>query len=277
MILNNSPEPSPPKYPSLSSVAWVLLLSGIPYFAIGFLFQVTLAKWPLLLGELTLLLPAYIFLHRKGYNVRTVLRLNPVSKRLIVLSFVIGLAVTVLAMELDRIVSHLMPFPEHLEKLLMETLIANNWLDWVIIVLAAVVFAGAFEEMLFRGLVQNAFEQKHQPLFAIFSTAILFGAVHLAPWWFIQLIFIAMFLGVLAWRSESIIPSAIIHAQNNGISVLLNNFGEGALGPWFNWSGHIHPLLLLLALAILAVGLHLFFRFCEEETRIPTLLNTPLA
>lgn len=276
MIINTSPEPSPPKYPSLANVGWVLLLSGIPYFAVGFLFQKTLAKWPLLLGELTLLVPAYIFLRRRGYNVRRVLRLNPVSKRIVVISFALGLAVTVLALELDRIVGHLLPFPEHLEKLLQETLIAKNWVDWVMIVLAAVVFAGAFEEMLFRGFVQSAFEQRHQPLFAIFSTAILFSFVHLAPWWFLQLIFVAMFLGVLAWRSESIIPSAIVHAQNNGISILLTNFGEEHLGPWFNWNGHVHPIILLIALAVLAVGLYLFFRFCEEETKIPTLLNTPL-
>jgi len=276
MIITNPPEPSPPKYPSLSNVGWVLLLSGIPYFAVGFLFQSTLAKWPLLLGELTLLLPAYIFLRRKGYDVRRVFRLNPVSKRIIALSFAIGLAVTVLALELDRIVGHLLPFPEHLERLLQETLIAKSWPDWIMIVLAAVVFAGAFEEMLFRGFVQSAFEQRHQPLFAIFSTAILFSFVHLAPWWFLQLIFVAMFLGVLAWRSESIIPSAIVHAQNNGISILLTNFGEERLGPWFDWNGHVHPIILLVALAVLAVGLHLFFRFCEEETKIPTLLNTPL-
>ncbi len=276
MITNTSPVPITPKYPSLASVGWVLFLTAIPYFAVGFLFQVILAKWLLVLGELTLLLPAYVFLRRKGFDVRTVLRFKPVSKRLLVLSFALGSAVTVLAMELDRIVGHFLPFPEHLEILMRETLLAKNWQDWVIIILATVVFAGIFEEMLFRGFVQNALEQKHRPLFAIFSTAILFSFVHLAPWWFIQFVFIAMFLGVFAWRSESIIPSAIIHAQNNGAAILLTNFGEGALGPWFDWHGHVHPIILLAALAVLAVGLHLFFRFCEEETRIPTLLNTPL-
>ncbi len=264
------------KYPSLSSVGWVLFFSGIPFLAVGFLFQITLTKWFLLLGEVTLLLPAYFFLRRKGYNVRIVFRLNPVSKRLILLSFSIGLGVTVLALELERIIGSFIPFPEHLENQMKASLLGQNWLDWVVIILATVVCAGAFEEMLFRGFVQNAFEQKHQPLFAVLSTAILFAAVHLAPWWFLQMIFVAMFLGVLAWRSESIIPSAIIHAQNNGIAILLLYFGEDRLGVWFNWNGHIHPAILLAALATLALGLHLFFRFCEEETPIPTLLNTPL-
>jgi membrane protease YdiL (CAAX protease family) len=277
MINTTASEPAPPKHPSLSSVGWVLLFTGIPYFAVGFLFQVILAKWLLVLGELALLLPAYVFLRRKGFDVRAALRLNPVSARMIVLSLVLGLAVTVLAMELNVIVESFLPFPEHLENLMKETLIAQNWHDWVILMLASVLLAGLFEEMLFRGFVQHAFEQKHPALFAIFSTAVLFSFVHLLPWWFIQLIFVAMFLGVLAWRSESIIPSAIIHAQNNLISILLINFGEDRLGPWFDWNGHVHPAVLLLALAALAVGLHFFFRFCEEETRIPTLFNTPLA
>ena len=271
-----SADPSTTKYPSLSSVGKILLLTSLPYFAVGFLFQIILAKWLLVLGELALLLPAYIFLRRKGYNVATVLRLKPVSKRIMFLSFILGLAVTVLAMELNFIVEHFLPFPQHLDKLMKETLIAHNWHDWVILVLASVVLAGLLEEMLFRGLVQNAFEQRHRPLFAIFSTAVLFGAVHLNPWWFLQLIFIAMFLGVLAWRSESVLPSALIHAQNNAVAILLINFGEERFSPWLNWRGHVHPIILLLALVLLAVGLHFFFRFCEEETRIPTLLNTPL-
>ncbi len=275
MAFANTSAPLAPRYPSVSNVGWVLLLTGIPYFAVGFLFQVILAKWLLVLGELALLLPAYIFLRRKGFDVRTVLRLNLVSKRIMLLSFILGLAVTVLAMELNLIVKLFLPFPEHLEASMKETLLARNWHDWVILMLASVLLAGVLEEMLFRGFVQSAFEQRHPALFAIFSTAILFSFVHLLPWWFIQLIFIAMFLGVLAWRSESIIPSAIIHAQNNLIAILLVNFGEESLGPWFNWNGHIHPLVLLLALALLAVCLHLFFRFCEEETPIPTLLNTP--
>ena len=114
---------------------------------------------------------------------------------------------------------------------------------------------------------------------ALGLTAILFGCAHLLPWWIVQLMFIAMFLGILAWKSDSIVPSAIVHAQNNFIAVLLINFapqpqhGHALL----DWNGHLHPVLLLAALAIVAFGLPLFFRFCEEDVQIPTLLNTPLS
>ncbi len=264
-------------YPPLRGVGIVLLLSSIPLVIAGFLSERTLTKWPLLFGELSLLVPAYLYLRHKKLSPRTVFRLNPVSWRVVGVTVAVGLAITVLAFEVDRLVSVLLPFPEQWEAILQRTLQANSTLDWIIMLLAAVLFAGVFEEMLFRGFVQNAFEERHQPAYAIFITAILFGAVHLNPWWFVQFIFIAFFLGVLAWKSDSIIPGAIVHAQNNLTALLLNNLTQDANNPLMQWHGHVHPLLLLAAVLVLVAGLRLFFRYCEEEIQIPTFLNTPLS
>ncbi|MDZ7268721.1 MAG: CPBP family intramembrane metalloprotease [candidate division KSB1 bacterium] len=264
-------------YPSLRGVAGVLLFSSIPLIIAGFLSERTLTKWPLLFGELTLLLPAYLHLRHQKLAARTVFRLRPVSARVVAVTLALGLAITVLAFEVDCLVSVVLPFPEQWEAILQRTLQADSAMDWVIMLLAAVLFAGVFEEMLFRGFVQNAFEQRHPPAYAIFITAILFGAVHLNPWWFLQFIFIAFFLGILAWKSDSIIPGAIVHAQNNLTALLLNNLTQDATNPLRQWHGHVPPLLLLAAVLVLGAGLRLFFRYCEEETPIPTLLNTPLS
>ena len=264
------------KYPTLNGVVRVLLWTIVLYLLASLFGQFTFEKWALLAGELALLLPALLYLRRHRYNPRLVFRLNPVSWRVAATSFVLGLAITVLAIELDRLVNFVLPFPEILAEALRLTLKAETWQDWFFILLAAVVFAGVFEEMLFRGFVQNAFEQRHNTLIAIFITAILFGFVHLSPWWIMQLIFIAMFLGILAWKSDSIVPSAIVHAQNNLIAVLLSNFSPEQGPALLDWNGHLHPAILLAALLIVAFGLRLFFRFCEEDIQIPTLLNTPL-
>ncbi len=264
-------------YPPLSGVAIVLLFSSIPLVIAGFLSERTLTKWPLLFGELSLLVPAYLYLRHKKLSPRTVFRFNPVSWRVVGVTVALGLAITVLAFEVDRLVSVLLPFPEQWEAILQWTLQASSTLDWVIMLLAAVLFAGVFEEMLFRGFVQNAFEERHQPAYAILITSILFGAVHLNPWWFVQFIFLAFFLGVLAWKSDSIIPGAIVHAQNNLTALLLNNLTQDANNPLMQWHGHVHPLLLLAAVLVLVAGLRLFFRYCEEEIQIPTFLNTPLS
>ncbi len=264
------------KYPTLNGVVRVLLWTIVLYLLASWFGQFTFEKWALLAGELALLLPAYVYLRRHHYRASVVFRLNPVSWRVAAISVVLGLAITALAIELDRLINFILPFPEVLAEALRQTLQAESWSDWVFILLAAVVFAGVFEEMLFRGFVQNAFEQRHNTLIAIFITAILFGFVHLSPWWLAQLMFIAMFLGILAWKSDSIVPSAIVHAQNNLIAVLLSNFAEEKGNPLLDWNGHLHPVILLSALLIVALGLRLFFRYCEEDIQIPTLLNTPL-
>lgn len=264
-------------YPTIKGAGVVLLLTAIPLVFAGFLSERTLAKWPLLLGELALLVPAYFYMRRRRLDYRVIFRLRPVGGRIIGVSVILGFALTVLALEIDRLVSLLLPFPEQWEAILQRTLRANGAGEWIMMILSAVVFAGVFEEMLFRGFVQNAFEQRHQPALAIFITAILFGAVHLNPWWFLQFIFISFILGVLAWKSDSIIPGAIVHAQNNLTALLLNNLTEETSNPLLGWRGHVHPLLLLAAIAALAYGLWLFYRYCEEEVQIPTFLNTPLS
>ncbi|MGH7494604.1 MAG: lysostaphin resistance A-like protein [bacterium] len=265
------------KYPSLGGVVRVLLWTILLYLLASLLGEFSFQKWSILAGELALLLPAYVYLRRHKFRASTVFRLRAVSGRVVAMSFILGLAITALSIELDRLVSLVLPFPEILAETLRQTLKAESWTDWIFILLAAVIFAGALEEMLFRGFVQNAFEQRHNPLFAIFITAILFGFVHLSPWWIVQLIFIAMFLGILAWKSDSIVPSAIVHAQNNFIAVLLSNSSSERGNALLDWNGHLHPLLLLAALLIVALGLRLFFRFCEEDIQIPTFLNTPLS
>lgn len=263
-------------YPTVKGAGVVLLFTAIPVVLAGFLSERMQTKWPLLLGGLALL-PAYFYMRRRRLDYRVIFRLRLVSGRVAMISVMIGFAVTVLAIEVDRLVNLLLPFPEHMETMLQRTLNVNGVGEWVAMLLSAVVFVGIFEEMLFRGFVQNAFEQRHQPAFAIFITAILFGAVHLNPWWFLQFIFIAFILGVLAWKSDSIIPGAIVHAQNNLTALLLNNLTEETSNPLLGWQGHVHPLLLLAAIAALAYGLWLFYRYCEEEVQIPTFLNTPLS
>jgi membrane protease YdiL (CAAX protease family) len=161
-------------------------------------------------------------------------------------------------------------------------LLAQNGYDWVMIILTTVLAAGIFEEMLFRGFVQNAFEPYHRILTAITISAAIFAANHAAPWLFLQVFLFGFCLGWLAWRSNSIIPGAVAHGLNNLLAVLFFNF---KMTPsWLFWEsakprlgdGHVHPFFLLVAAAAIYFGYQLFNRFCEEETEIPTFLNTPV-
>ena len=252
----------------------VLLLTFFAFLAIGVIGEGSLGKVQILLGELFVVVPAYLFVRWRKYEVTAVFRIRPVGWRLVIVSFMIGLSMTVVADELDRLMGMLLPFPEELAAVLKQLLIASSFFDWLIILLGAVLLAGLFEEMLFRGFVQTSLEQYGDVTRAILWTALLFAAFHVNPWWLAQIVLLGVILGVMAWKSDSIIPGAIVHAINNAISVVLINVGEDKIEV-IEWHGHIHPLLLLAALAALVFSLRLFYQYCDEESEIPTLINTP--
>jgi len=287
------PESLPPKYPSRLTVIIILFLITMPlYGLVGFFGKIATRKWPVLIGELMLLVPAYLYLRFYRYNIRQVFRLNLVNRRIMLLSAGLAVALYLVIYEIDR-VFHLMwtwlwrflppefdiLSPERLQSQLEALLIAQSWHDWIIIMLATVIIAGVFEEVLFRGFVQSAFEQHHKILTAILITAAIFAANHAVPWWFVQIFLLGAGLGWMAWRSNSIIPGAIVHGINNFLAVLFVNF---KIEPqWLFWQsakswlgeGHIHPLFLLVAAGAIYFGFQWFNRFCEEEIEIPTFLR----
>jgi membrane protease YdiL (CAAX protease family) len=271
----------------------ILFVVTMPlYGLVGFWGKIEISKWPLLVGELLLPLPAYLYLRFKRYNIQRILRLNVVNRRIMYLSAGLAVALHLVIYEIDRLFNAMwtwlwrfMPAefklfsPEHLQLQLETLLIAQKWHDWIIIIIATVVIAGVFEEILFRGFVQNAFEQHHKVLTAILITAAIFAVNHAVPWWFAQIFLLGACLGWMAWRSNSIIPGAIVHGINNFFAVLLVNF---KIEPqWLFWQSaepglgerHLHPLLLIAAGGVIYFGFHLFNRFCEEEIEIPTFLR----
>jgi membrane protease YdiL (CAAX protease family) len=284
----------PQNYPSRLSVLVVLFCVAAPLYGLaGFLGNTAIGKWSLLLGELLLPLPAYLYLRFRRYNIRQVFRLNAVSGRLIALSAGVAIALHLVVYEINRVLNALWVWfwqflppefelisPARFQAELEKMLAAQHWHDWVIIFLATVLAAGIFEEMLFRGFVQNAFERYHKILTAIAISAAIFAANHAAPWLFLQVFLFGFCLGWLAWRTNSIIPGAVAHGINNLLAVLFVNFKT--LPAWLFWDsakpwpekGHVHPFFLLVAAAAIYFGYQLFNRFCEEETEIPTFLNT---
>ena len=259
--------------PSLRGVLTVLLLSSIPILLTGFLRTLTVAKWPILVGALVLLVPALLYLRRKHCNLQAVFRLNTISGRVMAVTLVLGLAITAIVLAFDATINQILPFPKILRLQMREALLVEGAFDWFILILGGVILVGTFEEMLFRGMVQTTLEIRHSPLPAIALTAVLFGAVHLDPWRFLQFIVLGFFLGILAWKSKSIIPSAIVHAQNNLIAVIISNTSESSE---LSWLANTNDRLMVLAVAIVlaVIGFHLYFRFCDQDEVFPTLLNT---
>ena len=86
-------------------------------------------------------------------------------------------------------------------------------------------------------------------LHALFWRQVYFFAfIHFNPYWAIQIYIMGLLLGYLSWKTKSIYPSIIVHIAINGTSMLFHALGENAEKSLL-WNDHIHPLLLLGAIA----------------------------
>jgi len=89
------------------------------------------------------------------------------------------------------------------------------WTAWALIVMSSIV-AAICEETGFRGYMQGPLQKRYGPKTAIILTSILFTLIHLSHRWAApilpQIFFASVLLGLLAWRSGSLIPGIIGHA-----------------------------------------------------------------
>jgi uncharacterized protein len=89
------------------------------------------------------------------------------------------------------------------------------WASWIMLIMSSVV-AGICEETGFRGYLQTPLEKKYGPVAAIIVTSIVFTVIHLSKHWAYPIIphifFASVLLGLLAYRSGSLIPGIIGHS-----------------------------------------------------------------
>ncbi len=92
--------------------------------------------------------------------------------------------------------------------------------------LAVALFAFALtpaicEEALFRGALLRGLATRMSPVGAGAITAFLFGLFHLSVDRLLPTTLLGMLLGYVAWQSQSLVPSMLAHAVNNGLLLLM--------------------------------------------------------
>jgi membrane protease YdiL (CAAX protease family) len=76
------------------------------------------------------------------------------------------------------------------------------------------------EELFFRGYMQRRLLERWTPAWSIAVTTVLFALMHVHPYSVLAILPVGGWLGVLAWRTGSIWPSAACHAFNNAAAGL---------------------------------------------------------
>lgn len=98
---------------------------------------------------------------------------------------------------------------------------ATDVVGVVLLVLIVVVAAPIIEELFFRGLFLRAVERRAGRRWALWVTALVFGAVHLQALQFPALTLIGLVLGWLTLRTGRLGPAIWAHIAFNGVATAL--------------------------------------------------------
>ncbi|MGF1580005.1 MAG: ABC transporter permease subunit [Gemmataceae bacterium] len=99
------------------------------------------------------------------------------------------------------------------------------------------VIPAVVEELFFRGFLFRSIEKVSKPWVAIVTCAVLFGLLHMisTPVFgferFVPSTLLGLVLGIVAWRTRTVIAPMLMHATHNGLLVWLEyTYGSNGVG-----------------------------------------------
>lgn len=155
----------------------------------------------------------------------------------------------------------------------------DNLGDYILSILIVALLPAVFEEILFRGAIQNLFSRWFKkPVWAIVVTAIIFSAIHGSYLGFLSRFALGFVLGWLFYRTGNIWLNIIGHFLNNAVAITALYF-SGKPGQKIDLSkieDHFPIWLALVSLVLLVILLYYFDRVSKpflnrpgEEVLIP--------
>lgn len=99
--------------------------------------------------------------------------------------------------------------------------------DKATMIVLAVIMAPVFEEIVFRGIIQKGLINKGmKPFAAIFLSSVIFGLVHGNPWQLVGAVLLGGVLGLVYYKTKSLLLPILLHAFNNLCSSILIFYGN---------------------------------------------------
>jgi membrane protease YdiL (CAAX protease family) len=141
------------------------------------------------------------------------------------------------------------------------------WVAWAMLVAGSIV-AGICEETGFRGYMQAPLEKRYRPFVAILITSVMFTLIHINHTWALPILphifFASILLGMLAYKTSSIIPGIFGHS-------ILDIFDYSIW--WTNITGGFHQrtifktgvdLPFVVWCMVFMLALFMFFRVMDR-------------
>ncbi len=133
--------------------------------------------------------------------------------------------------------------------------------DHLVMYLMVVVLAPVLEEILFRGIILKGLINKGVlPNNAIWISSLVFAIVHGNPWQFVGALLLGMVLGLVYFKTESILTVIVLHALNNLLSILVILYTDAE---------NFYEIVGIGPSLSLALGIVIFSTFYTSFTKEP--------
>ncbi len=189
----------------------LMLVSGAPPRAALVVASLLLLLWPTLQ-----VLRAAGVSRREGLRLRTAGVPATLLGTLTVVSILPAMAAAA-----ERWIEH----PPQLQEFLMGLASADSMPEWIAVFLSLAIVPAVCEEIFFRGFLQRSLETRLGRFAGIALATLVFGLMHgvsRAP----TSIVLGGLLGILAWRTDSILPGMAAHAAVNGLLLIPVAMGQ---------------------------------------------------
>ena len=239
--------------PRVRNVNLLLLFTMILVAIVGSFLQVLSLNLGLLITEFVLILgPVLVFVLLRRKPVKDTLRLRWPGWRTILLSLLIGVSIWPLAALLDMISSLVFGYTTAVPP----QIYPRSWIAALPLLFNLTIAAPICEEVLFRGVILRAYE-RYGAWMGIVLSGVLFAFYHMRLQGLIALIPVALVLGYVVWRSNSLLAGMAVHISYNlgaGLYLVIVSLRPDSL------IGAVPVLAMLPALVLTATGLWLFHR-----------------
>jgi hypothetical protein len=136
----------------------------------------------------------------------------------------------------------------------------KSWPEFFMAIVTMAFFPALFEEIFFRGAVQNLLERWwKKPLLALLATSLFFSFIHMSVFLFLSRAVLGLVLGLMYQRSRNLWVNIIAHFLNNAVAVIqlfwISKHAQKVeidkLDPQLPWWGALIGLAFTIGLFIL--------------------------
>ncbi len=155
-------------------------------------------------------------------------------------------------------------FPDTYLDSLSHIMGAGGWMMITMLVMAPIM-----EEILFRGIIQDALTAKYGPFRGIIIASAVFGIVHINPPQAINAFFVALMLGYVYYLTQSLVPVIFIHAVNNAISYFSWILNDQKIVPTSEMVSNqtLYYILYAIACVVVIIAFVSIYRTIKKDTK----------